>query len=88
MLKLTEAVPPLYAASMRRNSPPGSEWYGSERPGGTAASGLAVGGERLEQVVAGYRATGGHDARGDGCQDGESDRLAVFLHVPDASGGH
>jgi hypothetical protein len=36
MLKLTEAVPPLFAASMRMNSPPGSEWYGSARSGGTA----------------------------------------------------
>jgi len=36
ILKLAEAVPPVYAASMRINSLPGSEWYGSERSRGTA----------------------------------------------------
>ena len=61
--------------------------------GNPATSGLAMGDQWLEQVVAGYRAADGHDARCDGCQDGEGDRrvqaglveglaLAFFLLLP------
>ena len=45
--------------------------------GNRAASGPAAGGERLtNRWWPGIAPPGGHDARGDGCQDGEGDRLA------------
>lgn len=66
MTNETERVPPVSGGSMRMNSPPGSEWYGSARSyvaAPAAALGRSAGGV---PVVLGDGGAGGDDTCGDG----------------------